>query len=117
MAEEFPKKPTKNFCKINPKCAEFKKRKGQAHNGKFCSTGTKNPCPWSVFFKILFTMLIVWKTLANYVEVKNDDEYKVNTSKMSPGEKVLCPDESTEIEKVDEETVKLICKKGTCQKL
>lgn len=44
MAEEFPKKPTKNFCKVKPRCAEFKKRKGQPHNGKFCSTGTKNDC-------------------------------------------------------------------------
>jgi len=55
--------------------------------------------------------------LPKYVEVKSDDEYKVNTSQMLPGEKVLCPDESTEIEKVDGDTIKLICKKGTCQKL
>lgn len=46
MVDKFPNKPTKNFCPIekNPKCVKFVKRKGQTHNGKFCSTGTQNKC-------------------------------------------------------------------------
>lgn len=55
--------------------------------------------------------------VSELIEQQSKDEYKVKTSEMSPGQKVACPDNTTEIEKIDDDTVKLICKKGTCQKL
>ena len=54
---------------------------------------------------------------SEFVEQTSEDEYKIKASKMTPGQKVTCPDDTTEIEKIDEDTVKIICKKGTCEKI
>lgn len=51
------------------------------------------------------------------MEQTSEDEYNIKVSKMTPGQKVTCPDDTTEIEKIDEDTVKIICKKGTCEKI
>lgn len=68
--------------------------------------------------EIFFTMYVSGYILASeFVEKISDNEYHVKTSKMISGQKVSCPDNTTEIEKVDGDTIKLICKKGTCQKI
>lgn len=48
---------------------------------------------------------------------KQENGYKIKCSEMEIGEKCPCPDDTTEIEKIDDETVSILVKKGSAQKL
>lgn len=51
------------------------------------------------------------------IEIKDDQSYTIKISEMKPGETVECPDKTSKIEKLDNNSVKLICLKGKCKKL
>ena len=60
-----------------------------------------------IFLKKIFKHSVFRITIVNHVKIDDKNSYTIDVKDMKTGEKVKCPDQSSEVEKIDENSCRV----------